>query len=85
MTNAPRPLPHQRWGSGGVPSCPTSRLQGMNREERRRILGDDVIAQIRARVREAPEPSDELVAELRRIMTNPAGSVPRRRKGGQSD
>jgi hypothetical protein len=49
----------------------------MNREERRRILGDETIAHIRARVAEAPEPSDELVAELRRIMTNPGGAVPR--------
>jgi hypothetical protein len=49
----------------------------MDREERRKILGDDVIAQIHARVAEAPEPSDELVAELRRIMTNPAGPIPK--------
>jgi hypothetical protein len=27
-------------------------------------------------VKEAPEPSDELVEELRRIMTNPAGEIP---------
>lgn len=50
----------------------------MNREERRAILGDEVIAHIWARVAEAPEPSDELVAELRRIMTNPAGEIPKR-------
>ena len=48
----------------------------MTREERRAILGDEVIAAIHARVKEAPEPSDELVEELRRIMTNPAGPVP---------
>lgn len=48
----------------------------MNQEERRRILGDDVIAAIHARVQEAPEPSDELVEELRRIMTRPATRVP---------
>jgi len=49
----------------------------MNREERRRILGDETIAKIRARVAEAPEPSDELVEKLRRIMTRPAGEVPK--------
>lgn len=49
----------------------------MNREERRAILGDEVIAQIHARVDEAPEPSDEVVAALRRIMTRPAGEVPK--------
>lgn len=54
----------------------------MNREERRRILGDEVIAAIRQRVAEAPDPSPELVEELRRIMTNPGGSVPRERPGG---
>lgn len=48
----------------------------MTREERRALLGDDAIAQIHARVAEAPEPSDELVEELRRIMTRPAGEVP---------
>jgi hypothetical protein len=39
----------------------------MDREERRRILGDEVIAHIHARVAEAPEPSPEVVEELRRI------------------
>lgn len=48
----------------------------MTAEERRQILGDDVIAQIHERVEAAPEPSDELVEELRRIMTRPAGPVP---------
>ncbi len=48
----------------------------MTREERLAILGPDVIAKIHARVKEAPEPSDELVEELRRIMTNPAGEMP---------
>lgn len=43
----------------------------MNREERRAILDDDVIEHIRQLVAAAPEPSDELVAELRRIMTRP--------------
>lgn len=49
----------------------------MNREERRAILGDEVIARIHARVAEAPEPSDELVETLRRIMTRPAGEIPK--------
>jgi hypothetical protein len=53
----------------------------MDREERRRILGDDVIAQIHARVAEAPDPSPELVEELRRIWTNPGGSVLRSKPG----
>lgn len=48
----------------------------MTRAERLAILGPDVVAQIHARVKEAPEPSDELVEELRRIMTNPAGEIP---------
>ena len=48
----------------------------MTDEERLAILGADTVAAIRARVKEAPEPSDELVEELRRIMTNPAGDIP---------
>lgn len=48
----------------------------MTREERRALLGDDVIKHIHARVQEAPEPSAELVEELRRIMTRPAHHVP---------
>ena len=48
----------------------------MTREERRAILGDEMVAKIRARVAEAPEPSDELVESLRRIMTRPGGAVP---------
>lgn len=45
----------------------------MTREERRRLLGDDVIAQIHARVAEAPEPSEDVIADIRRILTRPAG------------
>lgn len=45
-------------------------------EERRRLLGDDVIADIHARVAEAPEPPPETVAELRRIFTCPLGPMP---------
>jgi hypothetical protein len=48
----------------------------MTREERLAILGPETVAKIRARVKEAPDASDELVEELRRIMTNPAGEVP---------
>lgn len=48
----------------------------MTREERHALLGEEVITHIHARVAAAPEPSDELVAELRRIMTRPGGCVP---------
>ncbi|TGZ14679.1 hypothetical protein DV517_61620 [Streptomyces sp. S816] len=48
----------------------------MTREERLAILGPATVAAIHARVAEAPEPSDELVNRLRRIMTNPGGPVP---------
>lgn len=48
----------------------------MTRDERRAILGDDVIAHIHELVDDAPPPSPELVEELRRIMTRPAGVVP---------
>lgn len=48
----------------------------MTREERLAILGPKTVAAIHARVAQAPEPSDELVNELRRIMTNPGGPVP---------
>jgi hypothetical protein len=47
----------------------------MTREQRRALLGDDVIAEIHARVAQAPDPSPELVEDLRRIMTRPAGRV----------
>ncbi|MFZ4240716.1 hypothetical protein ACOZGD_36840 [Streptomyces murinus] len=48
----------------------------MTREERLALLGPEVVAAIHARVAEAPEPDDELVAKLRQIMTNPGGPVP---------
>jgi hypothetical protein len=48
----------------------------MTRAERLAILGPDVVARIHARVKEAPDPSPELVAELRRIMTSPGGRIP---------
>lgn len=50
----------------------------MTREERRALLGDDVIAAIHARVAAAPEPSDEVVEKLRRILARPGGAVPER-------
>jgi hypothetical protein len=48
----------------------------VTREERLAILGPETVAKIRARVALAPEPSDELVERLRRIMTNPGGEIP---------
>lgn len=48
----------------------------MTRAERLAILGPATVEAIHARVKEAPEPSDELVETLRRIMTNPAGEIP---------
>ncbi|MFH9414009.1 hypothetical protein [Streptomyces rochei] len=48
----------------------------MTREERRALLGDRVIAEIHERVAQAPEPSDDVVEKLRRIMTRPSGLVP---------
>ncbi|MFF2385156.1 hypothetical protein [Streptomyces sp. NPDC058108] len=47
------------------------------RERRRLILGDEAIAYIRARVAKAPEPPPEVVEDLRRIMTNPGGEIPK--------
>jgi hypothetical protein len=48
----------------------------MNRDERLALLGPEIVAHIHKRVDEAPDPSPELVATLRRIMTNPAGEIP---------
>lgn len=48
----------------------------MTREERLAILGPKTVAAIKARVALAPEPTDELVDRLRRIMTNPGGEIP---------
>lgn len=45
----------------------------MTREERLAILGAEVVAHIRELVKAAPDPSPELVEELRRIFTNPGG------------
>ncbi|NEY33033.1 hypothetical protein GTU99_12665 [Streptomyces sp. PRKS01-65] len=48
----------------------------MTRDERRALLGDAIIAHIHERVAQAPEPDDELVEDLRRIMTRPGGAAP---------
>ncbi|WP_393075077.1 hypothetical protein [Streptomyces sp. LN704] len=48
----------------------------MTREERRQILGDEIVAHIHDLVAEAPEPPAEAVEKLRRIMTRPGGEVP---------
>ena len=48
----------------------------MTRAERLAILGPEAVAHIHARAKQAPEPSDELVDKLRRIMTSPAGEIP---------
>nr|WSS66784.1 hypothetical protein OG284_36800 [Streptomyces sp. NBC_01177] len=45
----------------------------MTRDERRRLLGDSVIEAIHARVAEAPELPEDALAEVRRILTRPAG------------
>lgn len=44
----------------------------MTDEERRALLGDDVIAHIREMVDAAPEPPPEFVDELRRLLTGPS-------------
>lgn len=48
----------------------------MTREERLAILGPATVAHIHECVDAAPDPSPEVVAKLRRIMTNPAGEMP---------
>lgn len=44
----------------------------MRAAERRRLLGDAVIADIHRQVAEAPAPTPELIDHLRRILTRPA-------------
>lgn len=51
----------------------------MTREERRALLGDDVIAHIHAEVAAAPEPGPELISRLRLILA-PAASRLQARK-----
>lgn len=52
----------------------------MTREERHALLrehgGAEIFAQMRERVRIAPEPPNELVEKLRRIFAHPGGAVP---------
>lgn len=48
----------------------------MTSEERRLILGDAVIEEIRERVDRAPDPSPELVEDLRRIWTSESTTRP---------
>lgn len=48
----------------------------MTRAERLAILGPETVAAIHARVALAPEPPEELVEELRRIIFNPARELP---------
>ncbi|MBT2505113.1 hypothetical protein J7I98_04220 [Streptomyces sp. ISL-98] len=47
-------------------------MSGQSREERRALLGDDVIADIQRQVAAAPPPPPHVIAELRRILTRPA-------------
>lgn len=44
----------------------------MTREERRALLGDDVIAHIHVMVAAAPPPAAGVIAALRLILTRPA-------------
>jgi len=46
------------------------------REQYRRLLGDAVMEHIRAEVAAAPPPSPEVIAQLRRVFTRPAGEIP---------
>lgn len=46
------------------------------REQHRKLLGPAVMAHIEAKVAAAPPPPPELIEELRRIFTRPAGEVP---------
>jgi predicted house-cleaning NTP pyrophosphatase (Maf/HAM1 superfamily) len=48
----------------------------VTREQRLAILGADTVAAIHARVKRAPKPTDEVLDDLRRILTNPGGTVP---------
>ncbi|MFI8360776.1 hypothetical protein ACIGD1_11510 [Streptomyces sp. NPDC085612] len=48
----------------------------MSPEERRALLGNDVIEHIRQLVAAAPPPDAELVAALRPIFTNPGNPAP---------
>lgn len=52
----------------------------MSPEERRRLLGDDVIEHLRAEVEAAPAPPQDVIARLRLILTRPGGRLPTARK-----
>jgi hypothetical protein len=56
----------------GVSISQVARLQGMTDEERRALLGDEIIAHIREVVDAAPEPDAETVDKLRRLLARPA-------------
>lgn len=43
----------------------------MSPEERRRLLGDDIVEHIRAEVAAAPPPTADVIARLRLILTRP--------------
>jgi hypothetical protein len=47
----------------------------MTAAERRRLLGERVIEHIHEQVAAAPEPGPDVIADLRRILTNPAQAV----------
>ncbi|MEH0627888.1 hypothetical protein [Streptomyces stelliscabiei] len=48
----------------------------MTPEQRRAILGDEIIEHINAVVDAAPDPTPEVVEALRRIFPRPLGAVP---------
>lgn len=52
----------------------------MTREERLAILGPKTVAAIHERAKDAPEPSDELVEERRRIINRPARATAARKR-----
>jgi hypothetical protein len=56
----------------------------MTREERRALLGDEVIAHIHELVAAAPEPSDEVVEKLRRILARPSRRLTHSRPAAQA-
>ncbi|MEU8952072.1 hypothetical protein [Streptomyces sp. NPDC048489] len=53
-------------------------------ERRRAVLGDALIAHIHEVVDAAPDPTPELVAELRRIFARPVGPVSASRQAWRS-
>ena len=55
----------------------------MTREERRALLGDDVIAHIHDLVEAAPEPGPELISRLRLILA-PAAARLQARKASEA-